>query len=111
MKNREFTNLCKKVSGKKVSGKKPGNKNFGKKVWIFSVLGKNVTGNKVLCFGFLGLFFPKIVWGLPIKSQEIRSQEKKSWRKEILGKEKPRKKVLSLGKFELSNLSLREKKS
>ena len=33
-------------------------------------------------------FFPKIVWGLPIKSQEIRSQEKKSWRKE-----KPRKKV------------------
>ena len=28
-------------------------------------------------------FFPKIVWGLPIKSQEIRSQEIKSWRKYI----------------------------
>jgi len=25
-----------------------------------------------------GTFFPKIVWGLPIKSQEIRSQELKS---------------------------------
>ena len=25
-----------------------------------------------------GTFFPKIVWGLPIKSQEIRSQEIKS---------------------------------
>ena len=58
-------NLCKKVPGTKVSGKKPGNINFG----------KYVTGNKVLCFGFLGLF-PKIESGLPIKSQEIRSQEK-----------------------------------
>ena len=28
--------------------------------------------------------------GLPIKSQEIRSQEKKSWRKKIRWKEKPR---------------------
>jgi len=35
------------------------------------VLGKNISG-------FLGLFFPKIVRGLPIKSQEIRFQEKKS---------------------------------
>ena len=26
-------------------------------------------------------FFPKIIWVLPIKSQEIRSQELKSWRK------------------------------
>ena len=53
--------LCKKkVPGKKkFLGKKPGNKNFR----------KNVTGNKVLYFGFLGLSFP-------IKSQEIRSQEK-----------------------------------
>ena len=62
--------------GKKVSEKKPGNKNFGKKSEFYQVLGKNVTGNKVLCFGFLRHFFPKIVWGLPIKSQEIRSQEK-----------------------------------
>ena len=45
------TNLFKKVPGKKVSGKKPWNKNSN-----FLVLGKNVTGNKVLCFGFLGLF-------------------------------------------------------
>ena len=47
-------NLCKKVPGKKVSGKKPGNTNFGKKSEFSQV--KNVTGNKVLCFGFLGLF-------------------------------------------------------
>ena len=51
-------------------------KTLEKKSEFYQVLGKNVTGNKVLCFGFLGLFFPKIVWGLPIKSQEIRSQEK-----------------------------------
>ena len=74
-------NLRKKVPGKKVSGKKLGNKNFRKKFEFYQVLGKNVTGNKVLCFGFLGRFFPKIVWGLPLKSQEIRSREKKSWRK------------------------------
>ena len=42
-------NLCKKVPGKKVSEKKPGNKNFGKKSEFSQVLGKNVTGNKVLC--------------------------------------------------------------
>ena len=50
------TNLCKKVSGKKIYGKKSGNENFGKKSVFSQVLGKNVTGNKVLCFGFLGLF-------------------------------------------------------
>jgi len=27
-------------------------------------------------FWIPGTFFPKIVWGLPIKCQEIRSQEK-----------------------------------
>ena len=51
------TNLCKKVPGKKFLEKKPGNKNFGKKSEFYQVLGKNVTVNKVLCFGFLGLFF------------------------------------------------------
>jgi len=81
-----YLNLCKKVPGKKFLEKKPGNKNFGKKVRILSILEKNVTGNKVLCFEFLGHFFPKIVWGLPIKSQKIRSQEKK-----VLKKINPRK--------------------
>jgi len=42
---------------KKFLEKKPGNKNFGKKSEFYQVLGKNVTVNKVLCFGFLGLFF------------------------------------------------------
>ena len=55
--------MYKKVTGKKFSGKKPGNKNFGKKVLIFY---------KVLSFNFLGLV-PKIIWGLPIKSREIKS--------------------------------------
>ena len=55
--NYRITNLYKKVPGKKVSGKKPGNKNFGKKSKFSQVLGKNVTGNKVLCFGFLELFY------------------------------------------------------
>jgi len=41
---------------KKFLKKKPGNKYFGKKSEFYQVLGKNVTGNKVLCFGFLGLF-------------------------------------------------------
>ena len=50
-------NLCKKFPGKKVSGKKTaGNKNFGKKSEFYQVLGKIVSGNKVRCFGFLGLF-------------------------------------------------------
>ena len=41
------------------------------------VLGQNVTGNKVLSFRL----FLKIIWGLPIKSQEIRLQELKSLKK------------------------------
>ena len=49
-------NLCKQVLGKKFLKKKPGNKNFGKKSEFSQVLRKNVTGNKVQCFGFLGLF-------------------------------------------------------
>jgi len=77
--------------GKKVSEKKPGNKNFEKKSEFYQVLGKNVTGNKVLCFGFLGLFFPNIVWGQPIKSQERRSQERRSQEKKVLKKIDPRK--------------------
>ena len=40
--------------GKKSFWKKPGNKNIGKKSEFSEVLGKNVTGNNVLCFGFLG---------------------------------------------------------
>ena len=52
---------------KKCLEKKPGNKNFGKKSEFSQVLEKNVTGNKVLCFGFLGLFpetfFSKDVFG------------------------------------------------
>ena len=51
--------------------KKPGNKNLGKKSKFPEVLGQNVTGNKVLSFRFLELF-PKIKWGLSIKSQEIK---------------------------------------
>ena len=37
--------------------KKPRNNNFGLKSEFSQLLGKNVTGNKVLFFGFLGLFF------------------------------------------------------
>jgi len=51
-----YLNLCKKVPGKKFLEKKPGNKNFGKMSEFSQVLGKNITGNKVLCFRFLGLF-------------------------------------------------------
>ena len=36
--------------------KKPRNNNFGLKSEFSQLLGKNVTGNKVLFFGFLGLF-------------------------------------------------------
>ena len=43
-------NLCKKDPGKKFLEKKPGNKNSGKKSEFYQVLGKNVTGNKFLCF-------------------------------------------------------------
>ena len=50
-------NLCRKVPGKKVSGKKQLEiKILEKKSEFYQVLGKNVTGNNVLCFGFLGLF-------------------------------------------------------
>ena len=35
--------------------------------------------------------FPKIVWGLSIKSQEIRSQERKSWGKYIRRKKTKKK--------------------
>ena len=90
-------NHFKKVPWKKVSGKKPGNKNFRKKPEFSQVL-----GNKVLCFGFLELFFPKIVWGLPKKSQEIRSQDIKSCRKHILRKKKPRKNFPNLVKMRSS---------
>ena len=51
--------LCKKVRhGKKSVWKKKNLeiKTLGKKSEFFKVLGKNVTRNKVLCFGFLGLF-------------------------------------------------------
>ena len=45
-----------KSQEKKFLERKPGNKNFEKKSEFSQVLGKNVTGNKVLCFGFLGFF-------------------------------------------------------
>ena len=61
----------------------PGTKSFWKKN----------PGNKTFekSPNFLKSFFPKIVWGLPIKPQEIRSQEKspeenKSEEKKILEK-------------------------
>ena len=65
LKNQPFFGriLTKSIQEKKFLEKKPGNKNFGKKVPIF---------NKVLSFNFLGLV-PKIIWGLPIKSREIKS--------------------------------------
>ena len=55
-----ISHLCKKVTEKKVSGKyKPGNKNFDKKSQFSEVLGRNVAGNKVLSFSFLGLFYQR----------------------------------------------------
>ena len=69
-----FKNLCKKVPGKKVSGKKPGIKTLEKSPNFLKSLEKMSLEIK---FWIPGTFFPKIVWGLPIKSQEIRSQEKK----------------------------------
>ena len=54
--------------------------------FLVNTVGKNVTGNKVLSFRFLGLFSPKIIWGLPIMYQYIRSQELKSLRKKSLEK-------------------------
>jgi len=49
-----------------------------KKFQFSKVRGQNVNGNTVLSFRFLGLFFVKMIRGLPIKYQEIRSQELKS---------------------------------
>ena len=57
----QFRIYVRKSREKKFLEKKPGNKNFAKKSEFSQVLGKNVIGNKVLCFGFLGLFFSKIV--------------------------------------------------
>ena len=48
--------LLRKSREKSFWKKKPRNKNFGKKSEFYQVLGKNVTGNKVMCFGFLRLF-------------------------------------------------------
>ena len=54
-------NLCKKVLGKKVSGEKNLEiKTLEKKSEFSQVLGKNVTRNKVLCFGFLRLFYASL---------------------------------------------------
>ena len=61
-------NLCKKAQGKKFLEKKPGNKNFGKSPNFIKSLEKMSLEIK---FWIPGTFFPKIVWGLPIKSQEI----------------------------------------
>ena len=85
LKNRSIA-PCLRIYVRKYREKNLENKNFGKKV-----LGKMSLEIKS-CVLDSWDFFPKIVWGLPIKSQEIRSQGKKSWRKEIRGKEKPRKK-------------------
>jgi len=74
----DYLNLWKKVPGKKFLEKNLEIK-YLEKSPNFSSPWKKVTGNKVLCFGILGLFFPKIVWGLPIKSQEMRFQEKSPW--------------------------------
>ena len=75
-------NLCKKVTGKKVSGKKPRNKKFGKKSQFSEVLGQNVTGNIVLSFRLLG-FFPKIIWGLPIKVSGTKISRNKVLKKKF----------------------------
>ena len=53
-------------------------------------------------FWIPGTIFPKIVWGLSIKSQEIRSQKIKSGGKYIRRKKKPKKKVLNLVKVRSS---------
>ena len=53
---RRRENLCKKVAGKKFLKKNLEIKTLEKKSEFSKVLGKNVTENKVQCFGFLGLF-------------------------------------------------------
>ena len=51
-------NLCKKLRGKKFLENKPTEiKTLVKKSQFSEVLGQNVTGNNVLSFRFLGLFF------------------------------------------------------
>ena len=97
-------NLCKKGPGKKVSGKKPGNKNFGKKSEFSQVPAKKVTGNKVLCFGFLGLFskismeVAKKVLGNKITGNKVLKKyfRRKKTRKKVLNRVKMR---LSLSRF------------
>ena len=86
----KFLSHCiyvRKSREKKFLEKKPVIKTLEKKSKFYQVLGKNVTGNKVLCFGFLGLF-PKIVWGAANKvsgkdprkesPEENKSEEKKN---------------------------------
>jgi len=66
--------ICRQGIGtyvRKISEKKPGKKPLVKKSQFSEVLGENVAG-KVLSFRFLGRFFPKKIWGLPIQSEEIR---------------------------------------
>ena len=63
-------NLCKKIPGKKVSEKNLEIKTLEKKSEFSQVLGKNVTGNKVL-----GLFYFNSMEAVNKVSQEIRSQE------------------------------------
>ena len=88
-------NLCEKVTGKISFLKKPGNKNFRRKVTIFwSTRTKYHFEIKSWVLDFWN-FFSKIMWGLPIKSQEIRWKGKialkkkctkkspKSWENEI----------------------------
>ena len=65
--------LCKKVPGKMFLEKNMEIKTSEKSPIFLKSFKKNVTGNKVLCFGLLGLL-GKIVLGLSM-SQEIRSQE------------------------------------
>jgi len=71
LKNRSIA-PCLRIYVRKYREKNLENKNFGKKV-----LGKMSLEIKS-CVLDSWDFFPKIVWGLPIKSQEIRSQGKKS---------------------------------
>ena len=74
----------------------PGKKSFWKKNLEIKTLEKSPNFIKSLEKRSLEIkscvldswdFFPKIVWGLPIKSQEIRSQEKSPEEKKIRGKE------------------------
>ena len=66
---------------KKFQGKNLETKTLVKKSQFSEFLGKNVTGKNFLSFRFRWFFSPKIIWELPIKSQEITLQELKSWKK------------------------------